>query len=207
LGLMVRPPQATEQEHMWFPQGVGEYFDVCNWHPYLVTLGPGNEDYGLSDVIGKFDEVFGESRKLLDFYGKGQPFASTEWGLAMVDDVVLEALKDPQGRPILKSYTYTPGYVALPVSHSAEWFEACLECFDRHKFEVLCIHSYTEEYDKDTAMREANHWGSFCGLKDLYGTKRPAWYVVRDRARAGYGTAFKGESNEPLGDQADSECV
>ncbi len=190
LNFLVNPPSPRIGQHTWYPGGVGEHFDVCNWHHYKITMGPGNEDYGLSEVIDRYDEVFAESRRLLKEYGTDQPFASTEWGITMVDDEVLdylEALQRKKGQTVRRSYTYSPGWPALPENHSAEWFGACLDCFDGHGFEVLCIHEWQ---DKAGGPRDMNHWGAFCGLKDIGGNKRPCYYVVRDFARANYGTAF-----------------
>ncbi len=182
------PPIAGPGQFQWHPQGVGGFFDVANWHHYTVKPMPGEADYGLAGTIENYDRVLSEGRRYLEGYGMHQPFCSTEWGLAQIDDAVLEA-KGEDGLPLIKAYPYFPNWIAVPVSQGGDWLNGLFECFERHGFEVLCIHEWAEH---PCAHRDHNFWGGYCGMIDIKGNKRPAWYVARDWARAHYGEAFQG---------------
>jgi hypothetical protein len=181
---------ASPPLHTWFPEGVGEDFDVLNWHHYGHTAQPEWEDYGLEAQLAAFDRNFARARALLRDHGRNQPFASTEWGLPMVadEDLFLPDGSIAQGGlyfGMFNSEAQEATVYGIPDSRSAEWYDACFANFERHGFRVLCVHELRD--DPQDFMYKHGFWGKRCGLIDAQGRKRPAYYTVQQwaqRARA-----------------------
>ncbi len=170
LKMLVQTLEVAEGNFAWHPEGLADRFQVANWHHYGQTVEMGiSARYELDDLLEAYDEVFGQARRLLDKKGRGQPFASTEWGIPVcaTDDLYP-----------MKARRYHAGEVyAVPEADIGIWYEACLENFSQHDFRVLCIH-HLREYANDPTRAE-NHWGGFCGLWDVNGKERASADIVR----------------------------
>jgi len=128
--------------------GSGKHFDVCNLHHYA-------HQRQLDSVLNFYEKQLTRARTWLD--GKecsGQPFASTEWGLPTAPTRHIP--------PWLNSYVFGEVH-AVRESEAAEWYDAMFALFERHGFEVVCVHTL-----RDLAANPTNFWGGYCGLMTEY---------------------------------------
>lgn len=188
LRAMLAPNAGSPEWQTWFPEGVGDRFDVVNWHHYGHTADVTIEDYGLEQQIAQFDRYFPEAAELVARCGRGQPNASTEWGLPMV----AEEHRGAGFWGMLNSQATDLVIPAIPDSLSGLWYEECFRCFERHGFEVLCVHELRERMSDHW---EHGFWGAHCGLLDLEGRPRQAFETVQRwawRARESGAKPFAG---------------
>ncbi len=194
---LVNPSRVAEGVCVWAPEGVGDCFDVLNWHHYFQTATGGKdplvERLVVERVVYKYERALSEAASLLAEHGKGQWQASTEWGIPIRPDA--DFTEDDL--PLLQSDAYRNGVAPMRESESAEFYEECLRCFERHGMQVLCVHSL-RDLAVDPVQRERQFWGDFCGLRGWDGEKwykRPHWDVVQKwawRARDSEIAAFSG---------------
>jgi len=172
-----------EEDGVWQPEGAAGTFEVVNWHHYGHSVnGSEAKDITLEEQLAAYDQAFGEARAALDEHGKGQPFASTEWGFPM---------SNQPGLTRLASMVYAGGVRTLREDAAPEWYEACLENMDKWGFRVVCIHELRERQE---ALQLAYFWGGFCGLYDAQGRRRPVADTVQKwawRARESGEEAFQ----------------
>ncbi len=145
-------------------EGGGSWFDVCNWHPYLLTV----RDF---DRAGEMlDDTY---KWAWDSFAKGsQPFASTEFAYPVVRG---EAPKDPDW---LQSHVIRGGVPPLSEDEAADWYDRDLQIMDKWGFEVVC---QTNLVDSPASR----FWGDVCGLLTRDMEKKPTYEVIQKWAHRG----------------------
>lgn len=138
-------------------------FDVCNWHPYYISL----RDYEGTGL--RTDRILNYARQRLTEAGGRQPFAATEWGYPVTE----------QPRSLVSNVVQ--GCRSLDYTEAVEWYERDLAAFEQHGFEVVIVHALRDEPHKGTP----NFWGQYCGLQDAEGRRKPTWDVVQRWAKKG----------------------
>jgi len=161
--------------------GAVGYFDKCNWHHYNMTniYRQENCQYVYEDTLEervaystrKYDELLTGAREALTLAGGTQPFVSSEWGLPVCRDL---KHKLPPGLASMVFENVVPAFD----SEAPAFFEAWLDCFDRHGFETLIIHSLRDNGPVAGTL-DSLHWGQYCGLCFEDGTKKQIYDVVK----------------------------
>lgn len=151
-------------------EGAGESFDVCNWHPYFMTV----RDRGVATDAMR--GAFTWTRDALQRRGgTDQPFAATEWGYPTHSP----AAETAGVTALLESNVCREGVSQLGSAEAVDWYEGDLQIMDEFGFEVVIVHALRDTPDP------ARHWGSFCGLVTVEGDKKPVWHVVQKWAEKG----------------------
>ena len=155
-------------------------FDRANWHQYNISEywprdRQGQFEFGtplhkrVAYSANKFREMFTGARAMMDAAGATQPFVSSEWGMPVVSDEVVDAL----GRIGLHSFVFQDGVFGLGDAQAAQFFNAWMAVFEQAGFEVLIYHRL-KDAPPGGADADGTFWGTYCGLLYEDGTEKAA---------------------------------
>jgi hypothetical protein len=158
-------------------------FDAANWHHYNISEywprdAEGEFMFGaplhkrVRHSAARFDGMFTAARERMAEAGCTQPFVSSEWGMPVVTDEVVDML----GRIGLHSFVFQDGVYGLGDTQAADFFEAWMSVFEAQGFEVLIYHRLLDSMPHGPDD-DGTFWGAYCGL--LYADGTPKERMVK----------------------------
>lgn len=160
-------------------------FDEANWHHYNISEHYPMDDNGkriftatlqerVEYTSEKYREMFTETRKLMDNYGCKQPFVSSEWGLPVVDDSLMNEMRAAG----LYSTTFKDDVYGIFGCEAVEFLNAWMAVFEECGIGLLMFHRLHDSVISDID-KLSQHWGNACGLMYADGTKKAVYEALR----------------------------